>query len=138
MPGQVFADGWENSSLPARLMLTTPCSDAPATVNVSAAGASDPAGPFWFTSLTLTRSEGTASHCPPPTLSEPAVLAVAKKHGVSAAQVALKWILQQAGPHTLTTQSHDLAYDKEDLGLWGFNLTETEIQTLDAVVLPDQ
>ena len=66
------------------------------------------------------------------------MLAVAKKHGVSAAQVALKWILQQPGPHTLTTQSHDLSYDKEDLGLWSFNLTETEIQTLDAVVLPDQ
>lgn len=80
--------------------------------------------------------KGCAPHCPPPALSEPIVVSTAAKHKVSPAQVALKWILQQPGKHTLTTQSHDLAYDKEDLDLFSFTLSADEMKALDAAKLP--
>jgi diketogulonate reductase-like aldo/keto reductase len=74
-------------------------------------------------------------HCPPPALSEPAVVAAAGRHGVSPAQVALRWIVQQPAKHVLTVQSHDLGYDKEDLDLWSFALSADEMKQLDAAQL---
>ena len=69
-------------------------------------------------------------------MSQPEVIAIAKVHSVSAAQVGLKWIVQQGLP--LTTAIWKLDYMKEDLDLWGWgNLTAAEMKTLSAVATPD-
>jgi diketogulonate reductase-like aldo/keto reductase len=63
------------------------------------------------------------------------VLAVAAAHNVSAAQVGLKWIVQQG--HPLTTAIWNLDYMREDLDLWSWgNLTEAEMETLSAIAKP--
>jgi diketogulonate reductase-like aldo/keto reductase len=61
----------------------------------------------------------------------PEVKSMAKVHGVSPAQIALKWIVQQGRP--LACASWKKEYMQEDLDLWSFNLTESEMKTLTAV-----
>jgi len=59
----------------------------------------------------------------------PEVVAVAKAHNVSGAQVALKWLVQQN--ITVVTAAHKPSYISEDLDLWSFgDLTTQEMQTL--------
>ena len=61
----------------------------------------------------------------------PEVIQIAKDHGVSAAQVGLRWIVQQNIP--LACASWRLDYMKEDLDLWSFRLTDDEMRTLSDV-----
>ena len=56
---------------------------------------------------------------------------------MSAAQVGLRWIVQQGLP--LATAIWDLDYMNEDLDLWSWgNLTSAEMQRLDAIAPPPQ
>ena len=62
---------------------------------------------------------------------DPTVIALGKAHGVSAAQVALRWLVQQN--ITVVTAADKLEYSKEDIDLFSFSLTEMEMQTLAAL-----
>lgn len=65
-------------------------------------------------------------------LSDPTVLKVAKGHNVSAAEVGMRWILQQG--MTLVTASSKAQYDTEDIhGVGAFALTDAEMAELSAV-----
>jgi len=65
-------------------------------------------------------------------LSIPEVKQVASAHGVAAAQVALKWIVQQGRPLATAVARED--YAREDLDLWSWgNLTAAEMAKLTAV-----
>jgi len=61
--------------------------------------------------------------------SDPSVLSIAAKHNVSAAQVALRWIVQKG--HTLTFLSSDKSHQANSADLFGFTLAVDDIQTLD-------
>eukprot|EP00041_Stephanoeca_diplocostata_P011812 m.195587 g.195587 ORF g.195587 m.195587 type:complete len:304 (+) comp18680_c0_seq2:69-980(+) len=68
-------------------------------------------------------------------LTVPEVKAIALAHNVSAAQVGLKWIVQQGYP--LVTAIWNVDYMNEDLDLWSWgNLTQTEMKTLSSVYKP--
>lgn len=58
----------------------------------------------------------------------PKVEAVAAVHNVSTAQVALRWVAQQPG--LFVTSGENPEYLQEDMHIFGFNLTDTEMQTL--------
>ena len=58
----------------------------------------------------------------------PTVLAVAAAHNTSAAQVALRWVVQQGV--AAVTASTVASYDKSDLSIFDFVLSETEMQEL--------
>ena len=59
------------------------------------------------------------------------VKAIAAAHGKSAAQVALRWVLQQG--HALVTATVDPSYVKEDLDLWSWKLSDSEMRQLNSV-----
>lgn len=63
-------------------------------------------------------------------MKNPAVVKIAAEHNVSAAQVALAWIVQQG--HALVTSSNVLEYDKEDLAVNDVKLTDAEIRELNS------
>jgi len=63
--------------------------------------------------------------------SDPVVLAVAAAHGKSAAQVALRWVIQQGIP--AVTASENAAHDLADLEVLDFELSEDEMSRLTAV-----
>merc|ERR1711871_465249 len=56
------------------------------------------------------------------------VVQIAKRHGVSAAQVALRWVVQQGV--VAVTASMQEKYDVEDLHVFSFELTDTEMAIL--------
>ena len=62
---------------------------------------------------------------------DPTVAKVAKAHGVSAAQVALRWVTQQ-GVVAVTSDSNP-EYAKEDLSIFDFELTAAEMDELAAL-----
>ena len=64
-------------------------------------------------------------------LDDPTVKAIATSHKKSAAQVALKWLLQQ--DIIVVTASNEKAYDDSDLDLWDFMLTSEEQERLSAL-----
>jgi len=53
---------------------------------------------------------------------------IAKSHNVSTIQVALKWVVQQG--FTALTKSSSPAHLRADTDLWGFNLTDADMATL--------
>merc|ERR1719350_1665098 len=55
---------------------------------------------------------------------------IADAHNVSTAQIALKWIVQNG--HPAVTKSANPEHLKEDLSLWGFNITDSEMNELNA------
>ena len=61
----------------------------------------------------------------------PQVIAVAKAHNVSGAQVALKWLVQQG--ISVVTAAHTPAYIVEDIDVWSFELTAPEMAALAAI-----
>jgi len=64
----------------------------------------------------------------------PQVIQIAATHNVSAAQVALKWVVQHGAVLTTSVDGSESAeYLVEDLDLWSFELSEQEMRTLDAV-----
>jgi len=67
-------------------------------------------------------------------LKLPEVIQIAAAHNVSTAQVALKWIVQHGAVlATSVDGSASAEYLAEDLDLWSFELSQQEMQTLDAV-----
>jgi diketogulonate reductase-like aldo/keto reductase len=65
-------------------------------------------------------------------LDYPEVQSIAQVHGVSSAQVALKWIVQQGHPLAVAVTDED--YMKEDLDLWSWgDLSEDEMAILSAL-----
>eukprot|EP01048_Picozoa_sp_COSAG05_P011946 COSAG05_NODE_1163_length_5656_cov_2.387979_6_plen_174_part_00 len=64
-------------------------------------------------------------------LHDPTVLAVARAHNKSAAQIALRWVVQQG--IVAVTGSTKAAYDIEDLGVFSFALSTAEMAALAAV-----
>eukprot|EP00040_Diaphanoeca_grandis_P014767 m.75023 g.75023 ORF g.75023 m.75023 type:complete len:319 (+) comp24727_c0_seq1:163-1119(+) len=61
----------------------------------------------------------------------PTVIKIAQAHGVSGAQVALKWLVQQNISVVTAADKHD--YILEDLDLFSFELTQSEMVTLAAI-----
>merc|ERR1712050_343168 len=59
------------------------------------------------------------------------IKAIAANHHVSTYQVALKWILQRG--HILTFQSSSQAHQEADADLFGFELSEQDMSSLDAL-----
>jgi 2,5-diketo-D-gluconate reductase A len=64
-------------------------------------------------------------------LGEPAVTAIAAEHGVSSAQVILRWHLQQG--RIIIPKSVTPARIRENLDLFGFELADTELAAIDAL-----
>ena len=62
---------------------------------------------------------------------DPTVIKVAAAHQVSAAQVALRWLVQQN--ITVVTAANELDYIKEDLNVFSFALSAQEMRTLAAL-----
>lgn len=60
--------------------------------------------------------------------SNPTIGVIGQKHKVSAAQIALKWVLQQG--HVLTFQSSSEQHQAEDADVFRFDLTTSELDTL--------
>ena len=65
-------------------------------------------------------------------LNDPIVKSIGETHNKSAAQVALRWIVQQ--DLAVVTASNDIEYDESDLELWDFALTNEEMQQLSSIV----
>lgn len=61
----------------------------------------------------------------------PEVVQIGKAHGVSPAQVAFRWLIQQN--ITAVTAAHTPAYIAEDLNVFHFHLTAAEMATLSAL-----
>jgi 2,5-diketo-D-gluconate reductase A len=61
----------------------------------------------------------------------PQVVAIAKAHGVSPAQVALRWLVQQN--ISAVTAAHNPQFISEDLDIFSFELTPTEMNALAAI-----
>mmetsp|Transcript_121694 Transcript_121694/g.378815 ORF Transcript_121694/g.378815 Transcript_121694/m.378815 type:complete len:187 (-) Transcript_121694:257-817(-) len=59
------------------------------------------------------------------------VLQIAQAHGKSAAQIALRWILQRGA--TITTQSQSESHQLENMDLFGFTLSDQEMRQLNAL-----
>ena len=68
--------------------------------------------------------------CP---FSNPQVQAIAKRHSVGVSQVCLRWVLQKGAVFAVglgTNVSMMADYSKEDLDLYSFELSATEMTTL--------
>ena len=61
-------------------------------------------------------------------MRDPDVVRIAKARGVSAAQVALRWVVQQGV--VAVTASMERSYDVEDLHVFGFELSAAEMALL--------
>jgi diketogulonate reductase-like aldo/keto reductase len=68
--------------------------------------------------------------------NDPVVRAVAAAHGKSAAQILMKWVVQQGAMVVTGSMSSD--YDREDAGLWGWNLTDAEMHRLAALSFDEE
>jgi 2,5-diketo-D-gluconate reductase A len=63
------------------------------------------------------------------------VTSIAKAHGkASGATVALKWLVQSGVP--LVTKASDPTYMKEDIDLFGWELTDAEMKQLNDATTP--
>jgi diketogulonate reductase-like aldo/keto reductase len=60
--------------------------------------------------------------------SDETVKGIAAAHNVSAAQVALRWIVQRG--HTIAVLSSSTEHQANDADLWSFELTDDEMDTL--------
>merc|ERR1712039_425296 len=61
--------------------------------------------------------------------SDPVVTSISKKHNVSQAQVALKWVLQKGA--VMTFLSSNKEHQANDADLFGFTLMDEDIAQLD-------
>jgi len=61
----------------------------------------------------------------------PTIQKIAAAHNVSTYQVAIKWILQKG--HMLTFQSSNPAHQDSDADVFGFEMTDAEMQELDGL-----
>ena len=62
---------------------------------------------------------------------DPTVIMVATRHNVSAAQVALRWLIQQN--ISVVTSGENPAHLAQDMDLFDFRLTTQEMQLLAAL-----
>ena len=76
---------------------------------------------------------GVTKHGTGHVLSEPTVIAVAKAHNVSAAQVALRWVVQSGV--VAVTASDNLGHVASDLQVYSFALSDAEMATLARVAV---
>ena len=67
----------------------------------------------------------------PSILHHPAIVAAAKAHNVSSAQVALRWSVQQGVAVIAGTGNPE--HMRSDLALWGFNLTHAQMAAISAI-----
>lgn len=67
--------------------------------------------------------------------SEPTVKSIGAAHNRSAAQVALRWVLQRGA--TLSVQSTSEQHQREDMELFDWSLTASEMSALDALPRAD-
>jgi diketogulonate reductase-like aldo/keto reductase len=65
-------------------------------------------------------------------LNDPTVKSIGQSHNKSAAQVALRWLVQQE--LAVVTASNEIDYDESDLELWDFALSDHEMQLLANIV----
>mmetsp|Transcript_119450 Transcript_119450/g.211156 ORF Transcript_119450/g.211156 Transcript_119450/m.211156 type:complete len:357 (-) Transcript_119450:177-1247(-) len=63
--------------------------------------------------------------------TEPTIVAIAQAHQVSAAQVALRWVIQHG--LTLVFLSGDKSHQRSDADIFEFSLSDTEMSQLDAL-----
>jgi hypothetical protein len=70
-------------------------------------------------------------------LKDDRIATIAAAHGVSTAQVALRWITQQGFPLAVSPGLNE-QYAAEDLSLGSFTLTATEMAILSAIKIADQ
>jgi len=68
-------------------------------------------------------------------VGDPVIEAIAKAHGRSSAQVALRWLSQQPGVVAIPKTSHAERL-KENLGALDFTLTDSEMQRLSSLTRP--
>ena len=68
-------------------------------------------------------------------LSNPTVVDVAQKHGVTAAQVALRWLVEQGIP--VITSGSNLAHYKQDIAVTQFALGPADMARLSAEAMVD-
>ena len=59
---------------------------------------------------------------------------IGEAHGKSGAQVALRWIAQHGVP--LSTKANSVKYLSEDIDIFDWSLTDTEMAHLDAATSP--
>lgn len=64
-------------------------------------------------------------------MHNPTVIGIGKAHNVSAAQVALRWLVQQN--ISFVTAANNPAYQQEDMDVFGFELSEQEMASLAAL-----
>jgi len=67
-------------------------------------------------------------------ISDPLLISIGKAHGVSSAQVALKWVVAQG--HALAFKADTTEYIAEDIDLFSWNLTASEMSQLTAATSP--
>jgi len=67
-------------------------------------------------------------------IGDAALTAIGKPLGKSAAQVALKWIVDKGLP--VATKANKVEYLKEDIDLFSWNLTSTDVSKLSAMTTP--
>jgi len=65
----------------------------------------------------------------PALMKEPAVLAAAAAHGVTPAQVVIRWGLQYTGGVSIP-RSHDQQHMRDNVATFGFALTDAEMASL--------
>ena len=68
-------------------------------------------------------------------LSDPAITAVAQRHGKTAAQVVLRWQIQHG--FVPVPKSSDPLRQAQNLDIFGFSLSEADMASLDALDRPD-
>lgn len=93
------------------------------------------------TMLTLLRANGLAvtAYCPLAlgrVSTDPTILRIAAGHGRTAAQIALRWLVQQPDVIAIPKTSH-VNRLKENLAVFDFALTESEIAEIDYLARPD-
>jgi diketogulonate reductase-like aldo/keto reductase len=62
------------------------------------------------------------------------VSSIGRKHGKSGAQVALKWQVQQQIP--VIPKAQQLAYQEENLALFGWELSQEDLDALSGATSP--
>lgn len=69
-------------------------------------------------------------------VSDPVLTEIGKAHGKTAAQVVLRWLVQQPGVITLS-KTATVSRLAENLAIFDFELSETEMQAIHALSQPD-
>ena len=59
---------------------------------------------------------------------------IGKAHGMSGAQVSMRWLIEHGIPLSIKTNTQ--AHMEEDLAIFGFATQDTELQTLDKATSP--